>query len=484
MARLFLEQVEAQLHLDRLMFPASRVVIAVSGGMDSMVLLHAFASLAPKHEWDIRVCHVDHGLRPQSPEDAQFVHDICQRWRIPCHVHTIDPSAYATVKRQSVQVTARALRYAALLATAKQEDADAIAVAHHRDDQVETVLMRLLQGTGVTGLAAMRTLRFYENHQIIRPFLHIPHASIAQYAQEQDVPFREDDSNAKTVYFRNTVRLEILPYLRQFRPHVDESLFRLSDICAAENEYIESQAQQALARLMPLREPPFVFQRQQFLAEPTALQRRMIKILLTHLYANDAQAIDWECVVTLQQRITQDHPTTGQWQVGQTVTCLREYDTVLFHTADHPSPTPDSAVYRIVLDVHQEGKVQLPYGLGELTWTLRDATEFPHSGHTHDANEAFFAQEQLCREGVVVRTRRFGDRIALWAHQGTQKVKEVMINAKVPLRQRNTWPMVAWDGGTLLWIPALRRARHASITPETKTIVHMRYIGSAFLLGQ
>jgi tRNA(Ile)-lysidine synthase len=441
-----LEQFEARLHLDRLMFPTSRVVIAVSGGMDSMVLLHAFVSLAPKYGWDIRVCHVDHGLRPQSPEDAQFVHDVCQRWRVPCHGHTIDPSVYATAKRQSVQVTARALRYAALIATAKQENADTIAVAHHRDDQVETVLMRLLQGTGIAGLAAMRTHSYYANRRVIRPFLHIPHAGIAQYAQEQDVPFREDASNTKTVYFRNAVRLEILPYLRQFRPHVDESLFRLSDICAGENEYIESQAHQALARLMPLQEPPFAFQRQQFLAEPTALQRRMIKILLTHLYANDAQAIDWECVVTLQQRITQDHPTTGQWQVSQTVTCVREYDTVSFHTADHRRTTPDSAGYRIVLDVHHEGKVQLPYGLGDLSWTLPDTMEFPRNWHTRDANEAFFAQELLCRETVVVRTRRLGDRIALWAHQGTQKVKEVMINAKVPLRQRNSWPMVAWDG--------------------------------------
>ena len=233
--------------IKNLLQPEAHYLLAVSGGADSLALAHACAALAAQGWGSYSVCHVEHGLRGEEAlRDMQAVQRACKAWGLPCFTEHVQAAAYAAQYHLSTEDAARRLRYAALRRVAAQQGAAAIVTAHHEGDQAETLLLRLLRGAGLQGLAGMRA----QQGDIIRPLLALPKSLLEDYCSAEGIAVCYDSTNADTAYTRNRVRLELVPYLeRSFNPALVPSLARTAALLAQDAECLEQLAGEVYAKL-------------------------------------------------------------------------------------------------------------------------------------------------------------------------------------------------------------------------------------------
>jgi tRNA(Ile)-lysidine synthase len=238
--------------VDRALRPAAPllagqgVVLGLSGGADSVALLDVLVSLAGRHRYRVVAAHLDHGLRPDSAGDAAFCRRLCQRQGVPLHTGSADVAARARREGGGLEQAARRERYRFLHRVRRETHAAAIAVAHTRDDQAETLLMRLLRGAGATGLGGMRP----RSGRLIRPLLGVSREEVLAHLRERGLDWREDSSNADLRHLRNRVRLELLPYLEaRFNPALRAGLARTAGLLADEAAHLREQADALLERI-------------------------------------------------------------------------------------------------------------------------------------------------------------------------------------------------------------------------------------------
>lgn len=211
----FVKRVQNFLQKANLLAPKSKILVAVSGGPDSMALLHVLHQLSKKREWQLAIAHVNYGLRGKESEaDASLVKETAEKLSLPFYL--LKKKMNATSSEDAL----RTVRYTFFEKLVKKHNFDAVALAHHQDDQAETILMRLIRGSGSTGLAGMNMKR----ERYIRPFLHIPKKQILEYLAQSNVPYRLDASNTNTVYFRNKVRNVLIPLLETYNPKIKRVL--------------------------------------------------------------------------------------------------------------------------------------------------------------------------------------------------------------------------------------------------------------------
>lgn len=221
------------------MFKTGEVIgIAVSGGIDSMCLLHFLASNKEKYDIDIVAITVDHCIRENSANDTMFVMDYCRQNHIRCHRFRVDALKIAKDKNIGIEQAAREARYGVFDALIKKGIIDKIALAHHISDQAETILMHILRGAGLSGASGMEYIRGV----YVRPFLDLTKDDITKYAYQNDIPNVEDETNADSSYTRNFIRNEIMPKLRKRFPSVDQNIVSFGKACKQDDDYIMSQA--------------------------------------------------------------------------------------------------------------------------------------------------------------------------------------------------------------------------------------------------
>lgn len=244
--------------------PNTPLLVAVSGGLDSMVLLSATRQLWPDFR-GLTIAHLDHGLRSAGRTDREFVEQTAAQWQIPCISESL-PAGTIAAEQGSLEEAARTLRYRFLQQAAAQCGATVVVTAHHRSDQVETVLHNLLRGTGLRGLGGMSMERPLENSvRLVRPLHAIPRAVLVRWAEDRGIPFREDETNRDPAFTRNRLRHQILPALRECNPQLDDVLARLADQAQAtvavldefadlllDQQALEQQPQAARFRRPPL----------------------------------------------------------------------------------------------------------------------------------------------------------------------------------------------------------------------------------------
>jgi tRNA(Ile)-lysidine synthase len=273
------EQVRAFCDQYTLLPNGSTIMVAVSGGPDSLCLLHLLQQIASQRQLWLHVAHLDHQLRPDSADDAKFVEQIAAEWQIPVSVAGADVATIAGARRQGIEETARELRSSFLLETALRIGATAIALGHTADDQAETVLLRLLRGAGPSGLAAMRPKRPTNQPDIavIRPLLESTRAEVEAYCREQQLTPRHDSSNESPIFTRNRVRGYIIPLLKTYNPSIVATLGRTARVCAEEDELLSALTAQSWTELAQVDNNSVSFDRQRWSALHPALQRRLIR---------------------------------------------------------------------------------------------------------------------------------------------------------------------------------------------------------------
>lgn len=278
------------------------IVVAVSGGPDSLCLLHLLLRIAPERRLRLHVAHLDHRLRPDSTADAEFVAQTAAEWQIPVSVGQADVGMIARERRRGIEETARAVRSRFLLETAQTIGAAAIALGHTADDQAETVVLRLLRGAGPSGLAAMRPRRAADEHSgvssqmmLIRPLLETSRAEVEAYCMEQQLTPRYDSSNESPIFTRNRVRGYIIPLLKTYNPAIVATLGRTARVCAEEDELLSELTEQVWVEIARSDAGGVAFDRQRWQQLHRALQRRLIRkaaLLLDPAAELEAKHID------------------------------------------------------------------------------------------------------------------------------------------------------------------------------------------------
>lgn len=401
------------------------MLVAVSGGRDSVCLLHYLARLGQVRGFSVAAAHLDHGQRPTAARDVAFVRELCRELEIPCHVGRTDVPALAREMGAGVEEAGRRARYEFLERTADELGASRIATAHHADDQAETVLLHLLRGAGMRGLRGIPPVR----GRIVRPLLRTTRAEIEAYLLENHLGHVEDETNADTSLRRNFLRLELMPQLERFQPGVAANLCRTAELLRAEDEYLDDLA---LARLPAAGTcvPCSVLR-----DAPEVLRVRMVRLLLERTGAGqlDFTAAHYEAMAALACS-----EKDGLLYLPGGIRAEKCGGEWVLHRV--PPPLPET---------------ELPIGRstrwGDYTITLRKKPE-----KSFKKSDAIRLNCDKINQSLTVRPWRGSDRLRLPGARGARSLKRLFADAGVPaaLRERipvlcaGEWPAAVYGIGT------------------------------------
>lgn len=268
--------------------PGHRLLVAVSGGADSVALAHLLKSLP----FTIVIAHIDHGLRKNSTADARFVAQLARSWDVPCVIQRVPVRPYAKARRLGIEEAARHLRYAALAAQAKRLNCRAIVTAHHADDQAETVLFNVLRGAGAAGLSGMAPARrLADGCLLLRPLLTIGRRDLRDYGRSYQLPFREDPSNRDLGFTRNRLRHKTLPSLERDFPGLPKRLTQMAEVFRSEEEYWRARVKRDLPKVARRKGSGASVDLKKFLGYHTVLGRRILRSLLPSLSYYDSMRL-------------------------------------------------------------------------------------------------------------------------------------------------------------------------------------------------
>lgn len=444
------------------------IIVAVSGGPDSVALLHLLQRIAPNDGLRLVAAHVNHGFRgEESDREAELVQALCRELDVPCETAVIDMPGYIAATGLNAQAAAREKRYAFLHQIASRHGAKRIALAHHADDQAETVLMRIVRGTGPSGLAGIPVRRTEKNTELIRPLLRIYKMDLVNYCLRHALPYATDSSNASRKYARNRIRLDALPFLRQYNDQLPQALNRLAELARGEDDYLEQEAAGWFAKLAQPDQSGvgFVLDRGAFVQLHVALQRRLIKLILNYL-SPENDSIDFGMTETVREAMVHEHPATLSLDVEKRVRFVREYDRLRFVGSKAEAAGP----YCYMLDgpgtellIHEAGVI--------VTCSLEDSGKMS-SGREIGPGEALFDADALLFP-LTIRNRRDGDRMKIAGLNGTKKVKDIFIDDKIPPSRRDKIAIVLDAEHNIVWIPGVRRSQYAPVCETSKRIARI-----------
>ncbi len=456
------------------------VVVGVSGGPDSLTLAHVLRSLG----YPIHMAHLDHGLRPESAQEARQVQALAQAWDVPFHLERTEVRQLADARGASLEAVAREVRYTFLFRVARQVHAQAVAVGHTQDDQAETILLHLLRGSGLTGLQGMRPKIYLWDPSIplIRPLLGVARYETLAYCREHDLPYHEDPSNRDLRFTRNRIRHKLLPLLeREFNPRIRQALARLGTIVQHEIAVLEDLARQAWERVVQETGPGYVlWDLAAMRAQPPGLRYHLWRRIV-HLLRPGFE-IALEDVERAEAWLQHRHPGPVDWFGGLYLALEPPHRGI---TARWGADLPTAFWPQL-----PETEDPLPLAWGqrlalEAGWMLE--ASFPQDAaplHEQDSfpggpNEAWIDADTVGNP-LYVRGRRPGDRFAPLGMDGhTMKLSDFFINVKLPRRARDRWPLVVHND-TIVWIPGYRLAHPFRVRPETRRVLRLRLLAPTF----
>jgi tRNA(Ile)-lysidine synthase len=443
----------------RLLSPGDTVILALSGGADSCALLDILAGLT-KLSPRLVVAHLNHQLRgAESDGDELFCRRLAERYGLPFRSRSLDVAAYARREGLNLEDAGRRARMEFLDEVATRFRATAIALAHHADDQAETVLMRLLRGAGMTGL---RGMSFRGPGGRIRPLLNVSRDEIEAYLRERGLEHREDASNRDTTFLRNRIRHELLPLLEQYNPAIRERLVGTAAILADEDDLLEKMAADLAATTCRFAPDSVSCSLGRLTGEPPPLRRRLLRRLLAHLAGNGEQ-VSRRHIQALEGLVDSPRPNASINLPGR-IRAVREYGTLRLERGITQERTEQEG-----REIPGPGRYVLPDGsrLALVPASAPpDPASLPPTTALFDLGKAPFPWR--------VRTFIPGDRILPRGMEGSKKVKELFMERRIPRSQRERIPFL-FCGDTLLWVCGLRSSRLAELDDGSREIIMAVY---------
>ncbi|MCR5756880.1 MAG: tRNA lysidine(34) synthetase TilS [Selenomonas sp.] len=425
----------------------AKVLVACSGGADSLALLDILWRLAPRHEWQIAAAHYEHGIRGEvSLADARFVADFCQQRQIPCYAAHGDVPREAVKLGMTLEQAARYLRYAFLKRIRREQGFDYIAVAHHADDQAETVLMRILRGTGITGLGAMRPQSGRDGH-IVRPLLGLCKQDLLDYCHQEHLLYREDATNFQADCTRNRLRLELLPQLqREYNPEISRALCQLAEVAAEEEDFLQEEVARYHADEGYVRQEDGAIVQAAVAKLHPALQRGLIRRLWKRVTGSGLD-LGYQQTERVRSLLLQG-ATGSQQELSHCYTARITYGyLVMDKTVDRRETSGKNGL--------QAMAIKIP---GSMDWGgfhVMTAWQAEMDREVKTSSQELYLYPENFDEPLVLRFRRPGDFMVLPG--GSKKIKKIMIDDKIPQGMRDTLPLLA-AGSEIIWMIGRRRS--------------------------
>jgi tRNA(Ile)-lysidine synthase len=428
-----------------------RIAVGVSGGPDSLALLHFLWKWQEPLNLHLIALHMDHMFRgEESYQEALFVEDFCHKRRIPFEMAQEDVPRYIRETGKNPQLAARELRYGFFEKMMAKHEIHYLALGHHGDDQVETVLMRLTRGSTGKARAGIPLSRKMGRGFILRPFLCLSKTEIEEYCEYHQL----EPS-------RNRFRRTVLPFLRQENPLVHEHFQRFSEELESDESYLAELTEAKMNKVMKKTKEEVTLNIGPFLEMPMPLQRRGIKLILNYLYEEQPSSLSAVHIESIFSIIRNPHPS-GTLDFPNGLKITRSYGNC--HFQFHPAEWKP-----FYIELHGPGLVHLPDG-GRLVaaWRSEELDDPTDAG-------SFLVDVDKAGLPLIIRTRKPGDRMTLKGMTGTRKLKDIFIDNKIPVSERDRWPVVTDCHGRILWLPGLKKSSHLPVGAEAGKVMQLKF---------
>lgn len=453
------------------MFKAGeKVVVGVSGGPDSTALLHVLDRLARDGGFDLIVAHLHHGLRAEATTEEAFVAGLARSLNRPFESHRVHVGQYSRQKKLSLEEAGRELRYTFFHDIATRHGASRIALGHHRGDLAETVLLNLVRGSGIDGLKGMLPVR---EGFVVRPLLCCTREEIVAFLREHKIPFITDPSNYSMSFLRNRIRHELMPLLKErFNPRMEESLARLAEIAAVENDFMKYAAGEVLSSIWTCGAEAAVVSIPPLRNLHPALQNRVIREILA-VFSPGRRASLSHHVQAVRALMLGGRPNASVI-LSDGIMAVRRYNNVAFSRVTgglREVMNDDTPAY--AYHVSPPGEIRVVETGDRVHLSIIEGS--PDLMYLSPRGDVAYMDWDLVVPPLTVRNMRPGDRFQPLGMKGTKKLKDFFIDEKIPVDKRRRIPLVV-DGASIIWVGGLRIAERVRVHPGTSRVLKVEIV--------
>lgn len=420
------------------------IVLGCSGGPDSMALLFVLSSLRKKIPFSLVCAHVNHNVRKESFAEKEFLEKWCKENEILFESMVIEHYGDDNFHNE-----ARVIRYHFFEEVVRNYQANYLMTAHHGDDLVETILMRLVRGSTLNGYAGFQRKIVEDGYRLIRPLITLSKEEILRFDREHQIPFVIDSSNEKDKYTRNRYRKTVLPFLKEEEPKYYEKFLKFSRTLTKYSDYIDMLAKREYKNLYEEEKKSLYLSK--FLEIDFVLQEKVLNSILASIYQDDLMLVNDRHVQLIYQLIHSKKKNCFAYLPNQ-IKVVKAYDVLSFQRE-----TSQISSYEIEL----METAFLPNG------KVIERVEYCESNGNDVCR---LNSSDLCLP-LTVRTRKYGDRMALKGMDGHRKVKDIFIDCKVPMQERELWPIVVDATNTVVWIPGIKKSKFNKQKSEKYDII-------------
>jgi len=453
---------------NHLVVPPSYLLVAVSGGPDSVCLLHILVNLKEELGIRLHVAHLNHQLRgTESEADAEYVASLVRRLGIPATIEQREVKAYQAQQKTSLEEAAREVRYNFLAQVAQSVGTSQVAVGHTMDDNIETILMHLVRGSGTRGLQGLRPKTKWHLSPnpitIVRPLLTVSREETVSYCQAHELMPRLDSSNLSLSPLRNRIRLELLPRLKSYNPGVTEALLRTARIAGDDYSFLEKEGSRLWDELAQSEEKVITLDKKKLLALPPALQRHLLRRAIESLLGN-LKDIETRHIEIVMNALTK--PAGRRLNLPYGLIFSIEYHRYRI-TKDSSALSPFTAIEGEYL-LNLPGETRLPGW--QVTANIISRQQLPEK---HDEFTAYLDRDKT-GDKLAVRSRRPGDRFQPLGMSQLKKLGEFMVDAKIPGAWRSNVPLI-YSPEQIDWVVGWRINERVKVTDGTEQVLCLKF---------
>ena len=419
-----------------------RIVIGCSTGPDSMALLDMLLKIREKYNLSIIVAHVNHNVRKESYEEAEFIKKYCEEKKLVCESMVIEDYGDDNFHNE-----ARNIRYNFFENLVHKYDANYLMTAHHGDDLVETILMRMVRGSNLSGYSGFKTIVNMDGYYIVRPLIYYTKSELEEYDKENNVKYYIDSSNSKDKYTRNRYRKYVLPFLKEEEKDVHLKFLKFSNTLLEAEKFIDKARERAINRVME----DDKINIEKFLLEDSYIQKEILYYLLSEFYQDDLILLSDRHINLILSLINSDK-ANSYINLPNEVIARKNYN-----------------YFEIIKEIEDIANYEIEFD---------EIVMLPNNRKIERIEDTTDNSNNICRLNsseislpLIVRTRKMGDRISVKGLNGTKKVKDIFIDKKIPLLERDNWPIVVDSTGKVVWIPGIKKSKFDKKKTESYDII-------------
>jgi tRNA(Ile)-lysidine synthase len=445
------------------------LLVGVSGGPDSICLIHILAGLKDTLGIKLHIAHLNHMLRgAESDADADYVASLAHELGIPATIERREVKTYQKKCRLSLEEAAREVRYAFFLEAARSQGGDVVAVGHTADDQIETILMHLVRGTGLAGLRGMQPLSALRSPEaaelrVVRPLLEVKREETEAYCAAQGLAPRSDSSNLLPNQLRNKIRSQLIPLLRGYNPDIDEALLRMASAADSDLAYIEKEVSRVWSKVVREQPDGIAIDRAEFSKLHPALRRHLVRSVFQHLLG-DLRDIESVHIESLLETLTK--PVDKKLSLPRGLAFHGNYGFGLLTSQDRLTDSFPA--------FEGEHRLKIPGETEFYGWRVRGSiiNRRPKKGSEKELKACF--DLDVAGKKLTVRGRRSGDRFQPLGMESPKKLQDFMVDAKIPSAWRDHVPLVCAPQH-IIWVVGWRIDHRARVMPSTKCVLCLEF---------